>query len=82
MARNVSVRELRNQTADVVEAVRAGESVTLTVSGHPVADIVPHFANRSPWVQASELRRIRVEAASDAGLLGDLAEVRASLIDE
>lgn len=80
--RTVSVRELRNQTADVVDAVRAGERVTLTVSGHPVADIVPHVAERDPWVRASELRRIRLEAPADSGLLDDLAEVRGSLVDE
>ncbi|MGI8846526.1 MAG: hypothetical protein ACR2HC_10240 [Thermoleophilaceae bacterium] len=31
MARQVSVRELRNRTADVVSAVEAGEVVSLTV---------------------------------------------------
>ncbi len=40
--RRVSVRELRNQTAEVMRAVRGGELVTLTMSGEPVADIVPH----------------------------------------
>jgi prevent-host-death family protein len=38
----VSVRELRNNTSGVVAAVRAGEPVTLTSNGEPVADIVPH----------------------------------------
>jgi len=42
----VSVRELRNRTGDVVARVEAGESVTLTVRGRPVADIVPHGQRR------------------------------------
>jgi prevent-host-death family protein len=54
MGRRVSVRDLRNRTPDVVRAVEAGETVTLTVSGRPVADIVPH-RNRSERVPAAVL---------------------------
>ena len=39
---DVSVRDLRNRTAQVIAAVEAGTPVTLTVHGRPVADIVPH----------------------------------------
>jgi prevent-host-death family protein len=42
---DVSVRDLRNNTAKVIAAVEAGTPVTLTVHGRPVADIVP-YANR------------------------------------
>lgn len=38
----VGVRDLRNRTSQVVDAVKAGVPVTLTVHGEPVADIVPH----------------------------------------
>jgi prevent-host-death family protein len=76
MPRDVSIRELRNSTANVVKEVEAGERLTLTVNGRPVADIVPHAAQRDPWVPAAELRRILRDAPADAGLLDDLAEVR------
>jgi prevent-host-death family protein len=82
MAREVSVRELRNHTADVVAAVRSGERVSLTVNRTPVADIVPHVATRSPWIPAAALRQIVDEAGADAGLLDDLADVRGALIEE
>jgi prevent-host-death family protein len=82
MGREVSVRELRNHTVDVIAAVRAGERLSLTVNREPVADIVPHQATRSPWVHSSTLRRIVAEAGADAGLLDDLAEVRNAPIDE
>jgi prevent-host-death family protein len=82
MAREVSVRDLRNSTASVVDAVRAGEELTLTVNHQPVADIVPHVERRSPWVAASELRRIRAEAPADAGLLDDLAEIRGAVLED
>lgn len=39
---DVSVRDLRNRTAQVIAAVQAGTPVTLTVHGQPVADVVPH----------------------------------------
>lgn len=38
----IGVRDLRNRTALVIAAVNAGERVTLSVHGEPVADIVPH----------------------------------------
>jgi antitoxin (DNA-binding transcriptional repressor) of toxin-antitoxin stability system len=33
----VGVRDLRNRTSQVIDAVKAGEQVTLTVHGEPVA---------------------------------------------
>ncbi len=82
MAREISVRELRNRTAQVIAAVRSGERLSLTVNRLPVADIVPHAPARSPWVSSETLRRIVAEAGTDSGLLDDLAAVRGSLIDE
>ncbi len=82
MAREISVRELRNHTAEVVAALRAGEQLSLTVNRTPVADIVPHEATRSPWVPSAALRRILEEAGADDGLLDDLADVRGAQIDE
>lgn len=82
MARQVSVRELRNSTAAVVSQVEAGERLTLTVNRRPVADILPHVEGRDPWVPAAELRRIVRETPADPGLLADLAEVRGAELDE
>lgn len=82
MAHEVSVRDLRNSTAAVVAAVRAGEELTLTVNRQPVADIVPHVERRSPWVPASELRRIVRDSSADHGLLDDLADVRGALVED
>ena len=45
----IGVRDLRNRTARVIDAVRAGERVVLTVNGEPVADIVPH-GRRARWL--------------------------------
>ena len=81
MAREISVRDLRNHTAEVVAAVRSGERLSLTVNRLPVADIVPHAATRSPWVPAATLRATVQESGADTGLLADLADVRGSVLD-
>lgn len=82
MARSVSVRDLRNSTAEVVAAVRAGERLTLTVNHDPVADIVPHVEQRDPWAPAVVLRDIVREASADEGLMVDLADVRGALVED
>ncbi len=80
---DVSVRELRNETASVVARVRAGESVTLTVNGRPVADIVPHRGAGKAWASAAEVRELLSDPlfAADPGLLDDIADVRGETID-
>jgi prevent-host-death family protein len=82
MARQISVRDLRNHTAQVVAAVRSGERLSLTVNRAPVADIVPHVATRSPWIPSATLRQIVEEAGADVDLLTDLADVRGPLVDD
>lgn len=81
MTREISVRDLRNHTAEVVAAIRSGETLTLTVNRLPVADIVPHARQRSPWVHSQALRSITEEAGADAELLSDIADVRGALVD-
>lgn len=82
MAREVSIRELRNSTSAVVSDLEAGERLTLTVNRRPVADILPHAEQRDPWVASSELRRVLREAPADPGLLEDLADVRGAELDD
>lgn len=82
MARNVSIRELRNSTSSVVSELESGERLILTVNRRPVADIVPHSEQRDPWVPSVELRRVLREAPADAGLLADLGDVRGAELDD
>lgn len=81
MPREISVRELRNHTKRVVDAVRSGEHLSLTVNRQPVADIVPHLTSQNPWVPSHLLRTVVAEAGADAGLLDDLAAVREDRIE-
>lgn len=70
----VGVRDLRNDTARVIDAVRAGERVTLTVHGEPIADIVPHGA-RTRWLSGDVVRRQLAARAADPALRRDLDEL-------
>lgn len=79
--RLVGVRDLRNHTSHVIDAVGGGERVTLTVHGQPVADIVPH-AERRRWLSGAELRVHLAERAADRGLLDALDELAGQTLDE
>ncbi len=77
----VSVRDLRNHTAAVVAAVQAGESVTLTSNGEPLADIVPHL-RRARWLPGEWLSAQLSERQADAELSTDLDRLAGQTIDE
>lgn len=59
------MRDLRNRTSYVIDAVKAGERVTLTVHGEPVADIVPH-RRRGRWLSGERLRNELADRSADA----------------
>jgi len=67
----IGVRELRNRTARVIDAVKAGERVVLTVNGEPTADIVPH-GERTRWLAGEQLREQLRERAADPSLAAEL----------
>jgi len=65
-------RELRNDTAGVLRRVEAGEVLTITVKGKPVAQLAAFQPSR---------RRLR-RALSDPGLRGDLAALAGDITDD
>jgi prevent-host-death family protein len=77
----IGVRDLRNRTSQVIDAVRAGERVTLTVSGEPIADIVPH-GRRTRWLSGPQLRRQLADRAADPALRRELDELTGQTLDE
>jgi prevent-host-death family protein len=78
---DIGVRDLRNQTGRVIDAVKAGERVTLTVHGEPVADIVPH-GRRARWLSGPDLRRQLATRAADPALRRELDELAGQTLDE
>jgi prevent-host-death family protein len=78
----IGVRDLRNRTSQVVEAVKSGEPVTLTVHGEPIADIVPH-ARRTRWLSGSHLReQLANGTAADPALRQELDELAGQTLNE
>ena len=68
----VAVRDLRNDTAGVLERVRQGEEVVITVRGVPAARLVPITeASRGPISGAEFFGRL-AQVQADPGLLLDL----------
>lgn len=69
----IAARDLRNRTADVLRRVEAGEPVTITSRGRPVAELIPIRAvTRAPIARAELIRRLAV-AQADPQLRHDLA---------
>ncbi len=78
----VSVRDLRNHGGDVLDRVEAGERVTVTRNGRPVAELVPiprrdlsideilRRARELPFVDPQDLRS-DVDAFLDTRLFVD-----------
>ncbi|HEV7769903.1 MAG TPA: type II toxin-antitoxin system prevent-host-death family antitoxin [Solirubrobacterales bacterium] len=77
----IGVRELRNRTARVIDAVMAGERVVLTVNGEPVADVVPHGL-RSRWLSGEQLRVQLADRAADPALTAELDEAAGQTLEE
>lgn len=64
---DVASRELRNNTRALLDRVRAGESVTITVDGLPVAVLQP-LSRRRRWLSREEFARGVVAQQADAAL--------------
>jgi prevent-host-death family protein len=76
---DVSVRELRNHTAEVLRRVEAGERLRVTVDRRPVAELAP-LPRRDTWVPRHRIIDALVQA--DPGLRDELAEALPDTIDE
>ncbi len=65
----------------MIDAVRAGDRVTLTVRGEPVADIVPH-GQRVRWLSGAHLREQLEHRAADPALRGELEVLAGQTLEE
>jgi prevent-host-death family protein len=67
----VASRELRNNTRAVLDKVDAGESVTITVDGRPVAVLTP-IGRHPRWISKHEFMQRVAARQADPGLLKEL----------
>lgn len=78
----VASRELRNDTAGMLRRVQAGEELTVTVNGQPVAQLTAIHPVRRRWLSRAEIvARLRV-AQADPGLRDDLAQLAGDTTDD
>jgi prevent-host-death family protein len=71
-------KELRNRVGEVLRRAEAGENITITVSGRPVAQLGPIRARQ--WVPSSQLDDLW-SAPPDLTLDADLATIGGELTD-
>lgn len=75
---SIPQKELRNQIGAVLRRVEAGETLTVTVAGRPVAELSP--AARRRWVTGRVLTDIW-HGPVPRGLADDLVRFGAGIID-
>lgn len=79
MSDEISVRELRDHTAEVLRRVEAGEQLRVTVDRRPVARLMPLPA-RTSWVPRRRVLDSLTQA--DADLCGELDRVLPDTADD
>ena len=77
----VASRELRNNTRRLLERVEAGEDVTITVNGRPVAVLRP-AGSPTRWVSRQAFAARVLGRQADAGLARDLDELAPDTTDD
>ncbi|MGQ0775050.1 MAG: type II toxin-antitoxin system Phd/YefM family antitoxin [Pseudonocardiales bacterium] len=77
----IPLRQLRNDTSAVLRRVEDGEHFTVTVSGRPVAQLIP-FPRRRRFIPWDEFQAMMADSAADPGLLDDLREMLPETTDD
>jgi prevent-host-death family protein len=77
----VASRELRNQTRALLDRVAAGERITITVDGKPVARLVPPEP-RQRWMHRETFVAHILGHQADPGLKADLVEPAPDTTDD
>jgi prevent-host-death family protein len=78
----IASRELRNNTADLLRRVEAGEEIVITTRGRRVAALVPLADQRRRWLPRGELVRRLGVAQADPGLRADLSRLAGETTDD
>ena len=76
----VSARDLRNHTREVLDRVRRGEKLRITINRQPVAELTP-LPPRPQVVPWSVIEEILETAPTDPGLLDDIAFIREQRVE-
>lgn len=77
----VASRELRNETRSLLDRVAAGETITITVDGRPVALLSP-LPRRARWMTRQAFGAAVTTHQADAGLRAELAALAPDTTDD
>jgi prevent-host-death family protein len=77
----VASRELRNSTRSLLERVEAGERLTITVGGRPVAVLGP-VGRRARWMSKGEFTALVLANQADSALADDLLQLTSETTDD
>jgi prevent-host-death family protein len=77
----VASRQLRNRTRSLLDRVAAGEHITITVDGRPVARLVPPEP-RPRWMRREAFAARILGHQADPGLAADLNELAPDTTDD
>ena len=78
----ISVRELRNHTSEVLRRVETGSPVTVTVDRRPVARLVPLLTRRQSMPASEFFTQLGRIGGADPQLRVDLREVLTETTDD
>ena len=78
---DVASRELRNNTRAVLQLVEAGEAVTITVDGRPIAVLEP-LSRRRQWISREEFIRHIARRPADPALRSELRALAPDTTDD
>jgi prevent-host-death family protein len=78
----VSVRDLRNHTSEVLRRVEAGAPVTVTVDRRPVARLVPLPARRQAMPTADFFAQLARIGGTDPQLRDELRQLLTGTTDD
>lgn len=78
---DVPARDLRNQVSQILRRVQSGERLRITVSGRPVAELVP-LGRKPNSMAAAEFWPALDRALADHGLGNELRSVLKDTTDD
>jgi len=77
----IPVRDLRNDSAQILRQVQAGRRFVITVSGHQVAELAP-VASKAVFASRSDVESILREAPLDRNFSQDIEAAVGQRVDE
>lgn len=78
---DIASRQLRNNTRALLDRVAAGEELTITVDGRPMAVLRP-IGRRPRWMGREEFVRRILTHQADSGLSDELARLAPDTTDD